>query len=39
MGLPTLVASTTRLRLPLWRSHLPMMVSDSPPEWPGTQRE
>src|SRR5450755_1459689 len=39
MGLPTLVASTMRSRLPLCASHLPMIVSDSPPACPGTQRE
>src|SRR6185436_872230 len=39
MGLPTFVARTTRLRLPLSRNHLPRIVSDSPPAWPGTQRE
>src|SRR6476620_4335588 len=39
MGLPTLVARTTRLRLPLWRNHLPRIASDSPPACPGTQRE
>ena len=39
IGLPTLVARTMRERLPLVFSHLPMIVSDSPPAWPGTQRE
>ena len=37
--MPTLVASTTLSRLPLRLSHLPMIVSDSPPTWPGTQTE
>ncbi len=30
---------TTWSRLPLRLSHLPMMVSDSPPTWPGAQIE
>src|SRR5882762_890450 len=37
--MPTLVATTTLSRLPLFLSHLPMMVSDSPPLLPGAQRE
>src|SRR5512139_188424 len=37
--LPTLVAITTCSRLPLRLSHLPMMVSDSPPRLPGTHDE
>ena len=42
IGLPTLVAISTRARLPALpgaASQLPMTVSDSPPVWPGTQRE
>ena len=37
--MPTLVAMTTLSRLPLFFSHLPMMVSDSPPLLPGTHLE
>src|SRR6202044_981810 len=37
--MPTLVARTTFLRLPLRLNQLPSTVSDSPPLWPGTQRE
>src|SRR5258708_23608389 len=37
--MPTLVAMSTWSRLPLFASHLPMIVSDSPPTWPGTQVE
>src|SRR5512140_1859514 len=39
MSRPTLLASTTLLRRPPRFSHLPITVSDSPPLWPGTQRE
>jgi hypothetical protein len=39
MSEPTLVAITTLSRLPLRLSQLPITVSDSPPLWPGTQRE
>ncbi len=39
MSLPTLVASTMSARRPLRLSHLPITVSDSPPAWPGAQRE
>ncbi len=39
ISVPTLVAMTTRLRAPRARSHLPMMISDSPPLLPGTQWE
>ena len=37
--MPTLVASTIFERLPDRFSHLPMMVSDSPPVWPETHVE
>ena len=33
----TLVASTTSSRRPLVANHSPMIVSDSPPELPGTR--
>src|ERR1700733_11820576 len=36
---PSLVARITLLRLLPFASHLPRMVSDSPPVWPGIQRE
>src|SRR6185312_5505111 len=36
---PTFVAITTLSRLPLLFCHLPMIVSDSPPSFPGAQRE
>ena len=36
---PTFVMTTTRSRLARLFIHLPMMVSDSPPEFPGTHRE
>ncbi len=39
MSSPTLVAITALARLPLALTQLPMMVSNSPPLWPGTQRE
>jgi hypothetical protein len=39
MSSPTLVAITTWSRFAVAFSQLPMMVSDSPPWWPGTQRE
>jgi acyl CoA:acetate/3-ketoacid CoA transferase beta subunit len=39
IGLPTLVAMSTRWRLPLACSHLPMTVSLSPPLCPLAQRE
>ena len=35
ISMPTLVAMTTRSRLPRLFSQLPMIVSDSPPWWPG----
>jgi hypothetical protein len=38
-AIPTLVAITTRSRLPPCFSHSPMIASDSPPVWPGTQVE
>src|SRR3984957_11876310 len=38
-SMPTLVARITFLRLPLRLNQLPSTVSDSPPLWPGTQRE
>ena len=34
---PTLVATTTVSRLPRAAIHSPMIVSDSPPELPGTR--
>src|SRR6185369_15387873 len=39
MSRPTLVAITTLSRRPPCLSHLPITVSDSPPVWPGAQRE
>jgi hypothetical protein len=39
MSEPTLVAITTRPRAPDLFSQFPMIVSDSPPLWPGTQTE
>src|SRR5579872_399303 len=39
ISIPTLVATITLLRFPVRFSQLPMMVSDSPPLCPGTQRE
>src|SRR5579863_1237584 len=38
-SIPTLVARITFFRLPLRLNQLPTTVSDSPPLWPGTQRE
>src|SRR5277367_5998794 len=37
--MPSLVARITFFRLPLSLNQLPITVSDSPPLWPGTQRE
>jgi hypothetical protein len=39
MSEPTLVMTTTASRLPRAFIHRPMIVSDSPPELPSTQRE
>src|SRR5580704_230396 len=39
ISMPSLVATITLLRLSPFASHLPRMVSDSPPLWPGIQRE
>ena len=39
MSAPTLVMMHDLVALPRRFSQLPMMVSDSPPWWPGTQRE
>src|SRR5260370_39728757 len=39
MGAMTLVAKTTSWRLPRPLVPVPSTVSDSPPAWPGTQRE
>ena len=39
MSMPTFVAMTTASRLRLLLSHLPITVSDSPPEWPFAQIE
>ena len=39
ISMPTLVAMTSLSRPPRAFSHLPMMVSDSPPLWPGTHLE
>src|ERR1700730_15660028 len=38
-SIPTLVARITFFRLPLRLNQLPSTVSDSPPWWPGAQRE
>src|SRR5580692_11548062 len=38
-SMPTLVARITFFRLALRLNQLPSTVSDSPPLWPGTQRE
>ena len=39
ISMPTLVAMTSLSRPPRAFSHLPTMVSDSPPLWPGTHLE